>query len=91
LRELTSCLSPQKFTYKDQPIHAKLPHEPLRPFHQVRVVQVKNDPPAGAMNKRGDRDGKFRAIVNPHDIAGPDTFDQAAEDSTYHPAMKEPG
>jgi hypothetical protein len=54
-------------------------------------VQVKNDPPAGAMNKRGDRDGKFRAIVNPHDIAGPDTFDQAAEDSTYHPAMKEPG
>jgi hypothetical protein len=57
----------------------------------VRVVQVKNDPPAGAMNKRGDRHGKFRPIVNPHDITGPHTFDQAAEDPTYEPAMKEPG
>jgi hypothetical protein len=52
---------------------------------------VKNDPPASAMNKRGDRDCKFRPIVNPHDIAGSHTFDQATEDSAYHPAMKEPG
>jgi hypothetical protein len=52
---------------------------------------VKNNPPAGVMNKRGDRDGKFRAIVNPDDIAGSDTFDHAPEDRTNHPAMKEPG
>jgi hypothetical protein len=57
----------------------------------VRVVQVKNHPPAGAMNKRSDRDGKFGTIVNPDDIPGSDTLDQAAEDSSYHTAMKEPG
>jgi hypothetical protein len=50
---------------------------------QVRVVSVKN--------QRGDRHGKLRPIVNPHDVAGPHTFDQATEYSTYHPAMKEPG
>ena len=43
------------------------------------------------MNKRGDRDCKFRPIVNPHDIAGSHTFDQATKYSTYHTAMKEPG
>ena len=54
-------------------------------------MQVKNDPSASAMNKWGDRDGKFRAIVNPHDIAQPDKFGHVAEDFTDHPAMKGPG
>ena len=44
--ELLPCLFRQKLTYKNQPIHANLPHEPLRPFDQVRVVQMENNPSA---------------------------------------------
>jgi hypothetical protein len=42
------------------------------------------------MNKRGDRDSELRPIVNPHDVSGTHTSEEAAEDATYYPAMKEP-
>jgi len=54
-------------------------------------VQMENNPSSRPMNAWGKRNGKFRPIVNPYDIARPHPFKQGTKDITYEPAMQEPG
>jgi hypothetical protein len=49
---------------------------------------MENDTAACSMNQRGYSDGDLGAIVNPHNIARPDSLEKRAKNITYHPAVE---
>jgi hypothetical protein len=68
-----------------------LPHQLLRSFYQVGIVQMENDPSPCAMDTRSESDGELRAIVNPYNVPGPHSFKKRLEDMPNDQTMKEPG
>jgi hypothetical protein len=56
----------------------------------MRIVQLKSDARAYPMNIHGERDGKLRPIVDPHDVARAHAGEHWTEYPPYNPAMKKP-
>jgi hypothetical protein len=56
----------------------------------MRIVQLKSDARACAVNRHGERDGELRSIVDPHDITRSNARHHGTEYLSNNPAMNKP-